>query len=86
VDPNIQNTSAIATKPRRGRGRASTLGVAILAVVVTLLAVFVILNYDRWVSVDFLVFDQRLRLIWALLIPLVLGLLVGFAYGRAGRR
>jgi uncharacterized integral membrane protein len=70
----------------QGRGSLQTTGWVVAAIVVTLTAVFFVLNYQKQVSVDFLLFDLRTRLIWVMLIPLSIGLLIGLAAGRMLRR
>jgi uncharacterized integral membrane protein len=56
--------------------------IIIVAILVTLLIVFMILNFQRWVSIDFLVGSVRTRVVWALLVPFILGLLIGWLSGR----
>ncbi len=71
--------------PRDHRGLATT-GWVIAAVILTLVTVFFVLNYQKRVSVDFLLFDLRTRLIWVMVVPLAVGLTVGLVAGRLLRR
>lgn len=71
---------------KSSRGRGKGLALFLLAIVVTLLTVFFVLNYRRWVTIDFLAFDVRTRVIWAMLAPLGVGLILGAIGGRISRR
>lgn len=52
------------------------------AILVTLLIVFLILNYQRSAKINFLVTDVSTRVVWALLVPFVIGLVLGWLTGR----
>jgi uncharacterized integral membrane protein len=58
------------------------ISLVISGILVTLLIVFMIVNYQRSVKIDFLVDDVNTRVIWALLIPFLLGLVIGWLTGR----
>lgn len=79
----MENGPATTTQRRvSGAELSRRISLIIAGILVTLLIVFMILNFQRWVTIDFLVDDVRTRVIWALLIPFLLGLVIGWLTGR----
>ena len=75
-------TGTATTRGRSAADLGRRIGLMVIAIVVTLLVVLFILNFQRWVSIDLVVGSVRTRVVWALLIPFALGIVLGFIGGR----
>ncbi len=78
----MESGTPATTGSRKGAELGKRVGLSVGAVIVTLLIVFFILNFQRWVSIDLLFGSVRTRVVWALLIPLGCGVVLGFIGGR----
>lgn len=78
----MENGTATTSRRLRGADLGRRIGLIVLAILLTLLIVFMILNFQRSVSIDFLVGSVRTRVVWALLVPFILGLVIGWISGR----
>jgi uncharacterized integral membrane protein len=73
------------TTPSQPRSRWTTARHVINAIVVLLLIIFIVDNYND-VRVHFVVTTVTIKLAWALVIAAVLGLIVGWLLHRSWRR
>lgn len=79
----MENGTATTNQRRlNGAELSRRISLVISGILVTLAIVFMIVNYQRWMTIDFLIDDVRTRVIWALLVPFVLGLVIGWLTGR----
>ena len=78
----MENETATTNRRRMSGAELSRrISLIISGILVTLLIVFMILNFQRWVTIDFLIDDVRTRVIWALLAPFAVGLVIGWLTG-----